>query len=291
MIFPNEPTEHINTLMSSLISLEHLIQVTPYRIAQVSVIPSIPKGQEEEPIDFISMQTITGKLALKAATSAYKDIYIHPDYSQKSARRTPGAIWYCPHTSPDALNIAELVQRINNAKAAIETFIISTYPTRQLRFEALRQHLPGIMTLHLYRQIRCYLNSGITSVGFTWQQKDSLTRPNKDKLIMQIEQLIEQGSADQILALSQLLSKVSAAPQENLRVRRKVKVQPAANVWSGASLRTVTAPLPILIIQSEPVEIGQLGDFRANKDRKKRTDKAQTQLLGTLAGSSIEVMS
>ena len=52
--------------------------------------------------------------------------------------------------------LRQLVDRINTAKAGIETFIVSSYGTRQERFEALRAECPGVMTLHLYRQIRCY---------------------------------------------------------------------------------------------------------------------------------------
>ncbi|WP_373276829.1 DNA replication terminus site-binding protein [Edwardsiella tarda] len=120
---------------------------------------------------------------MNSAAQSYLDLHIDPELSQKASRRSVGIIWLSPTWIGRAAadNIKTTVERINTTKAAIEDFIISNYQTRHERFEALRAECPGVMTLHLYRQIRCYAQEELSSIRFSWQRKDSLknqTRTN-----------------------------------------------------------------------------------------------------------------
>ena len=280
--------EQFEALNYDLNVLEQLLRNGPLRLARVTLIPGVAPGQENEPIHRIDVAEQAGTDAVKSTIACYKDLYISSNYSQKSARRTPGVLWYSPTRSRTAEKIEDVVGRINNAKDAIEKFIVSTYPTRQGRFEALRAECPGIMTLHLYRKIRCYASENVRSVRFSWLQKDVLTKPTKTELIERIEQDMEYGGADRNVALQQLLTKVMGTPADRLRVRRGVKVQPAANIMVGTGIKTVTAPMPINIVQNEQLETGVLGNFELHEQRKTRSDKAKSQILGTYGGNVVE---
>lgn len=280
--------EQFETLNADLNVLEQLLRNNPLRLARVTPIPGIPPGQESDPIHGINVTEHTGADAVKLAIACYKDLYISSNYSQKSARRTPGVLWYSPTRSRSAEKIEDVVGRINAAKEAIEKFIVSTYPTRQGRFEALRAECPGVMTLHLYRKIRCYASENVRSVRFSWLQKDVLTKPAKTELVARIEEDMEHGGADRNVALQQLLTKVMGTPAELLRVRRGVKVQPAANIMGETGVKTVTAPMPIIIVQNEQLETGVLGNFELYEHRKTRSDKVKSQILGTYGGNVVE---
>lgn len=280
--------EQFEALNAGLNALEQLLRNSPLRLARVTPIPGVPPGQENEPIHSINVTEHTGADAVKLAIACYKDLYINSNYSQKSARRTPGVLWYSPTRSRTAEKIEDVVERINAAKETIEKFIVSTYPTRQGRFEALRAECPGVMTLHLYRKIRCYASENVRSVRFSWLQKDVLTKPAKTELVARIEEDMQYGGADRNVALQQLLTKVMGTPADQLRVRRGVKVQPAANIMLSTGVKTVTAPMPIIIVQNEHLETGVLGNFELHEHRKTRSDKVKSQILGTYGGNVVE---
>lgn len=47
----------------------------------------------------------------------------------------------------------------------------------------------------------------------------------------------------------QLIQKIASTPEPYLRERREVKVQPVANVMAAGVLKTVTAPMPLIVLQ------------------------------------------
>ncbi|MCV5222238.1 MULTISPECIES: hypothetical protein [unclassified Vibrio] len=50
----------------------------------------------------------------------------------------------------------------------------------------------------------------------------------------------------------------------------------------------MTAPLPIIVVQDEPFKAGQIASFVAAVERKQRSDKQSSTILGTFAGRQIE---
>jgi DNA replication terminus site-binding protein len=284
-------SEHYTAMCRHLNQLERALQKTPHRAAKVTTIPGVPRGREEEAVTTIVVSEHSGADAISSAARCYQDLHIHPNFSQKAARRTPGVLWFSPSLSRGTGEIVELVQRINEAKSSIEEHIVSNYDTRQARFEALRAECPGIMTLHLYRQIRCYTEGSVSSVRFFWQRKDVLVKPKKAELERRIREDLEHYSERHKLPLEQLLAKVVATPESQLRVRRPVKVQPAANLMLGRSVRTINAPMPIIVIQDAEVKIKLLGDFDASVHRKGRSDRRASEVLGTFGGNTIEAFS
>ena len=274
-------------LTANLQLLEKLLVTTSPEQALVSRIPCVLKGQEQAVINQITPELSTDMLAMKLAAEAFKDIHIKHPFSQKSARRYVGVI----HLHPDHQNTAKIIakiQAINTIKADIEHAVVSENESRQARFNAIHDNCPGVMTVHLYRKIHCLEDESVKSVRFSWQRKDSLHQPDKLKLLGEISAEQDRATPDNQLALTQLYQKVTSTVDQHLRIRRQVKVQPAANIVRAAGLKTVTAPLPIIIVQKEPLKANEVAAFMASQVRKQRSDKRKNTILGTLSGHTIE---
>lgn len=146
-------SELVDNISTELKSLSTLLYQHPVRYACVASIPPTLKGQENDPIKHIEINENYGHDAVELALQSYRDLYIKPELSQKSTRRTVGMLWL--PVSQRAEEIEATVERINAAKTHIEEFITSNYSTQNERFDAVHSECPGIMTLHLYRHVRC----------------------------------------------------------------------------------------------------------------------------------------
>ena len=287
--------EHYSELCEQLNRLQFLITELAPQQAVVAQIPHLSKGQEHEPLNTIMPVIHTDRSAVELAAKAYQDLHIIAGLSQKSARRMPGVLFFDSSKTPGADEIAACVKAINTAKLAIKDYVVSNFSTASARFEILKQACPGVMTVHLYRLIRCYHNEGLKSVRFTWLQQQALLYPDKDKLLKRINLAIEQStSANYSEILANLLFAVSTVPPGSIRIRRQVKVQPVANItqWSGAA-GPVTAPLPIIILQDTVPSIKIISEFDAQlaSQRKTRSDKLDAELLGYFQGETLEYVS
>lgn len=276
-----------NHVTQDLSRLDLLLQQTQPTLAIVSRIPPVHKGNEHEVIKQITPEFSTGMAAMQLASEAFSDLHIKAPFSQKSARRYVGVIHLRP-TQQHSAEIVQLVHRINANKAEIEALVINENTTRQARFSAVHDNCPGVMTIHLYRKIHCLEESMVKSVRFSWQRKDALHKPDKAALLTQINTELERATADSCLPLSQLIRKVSSTPEADLRIRRPVKVQPSANIVTCSGLKTVTAPLPIIVVQDEDLTSEQIAVFSAAQGRKQRSDKQKNTVLGTFSGRTIE---
>jgi len=274
-------------LSADLNLLEKLLYATEPMMALVSRIPPVIKGEEQATIKQITPELSSGLLAMKLAAEAFQDIHIKHPFSQKSARRYVGIIQLHP-TQENCPEIVKCISDINATKAEIEHAVVTENETRQARFSAVHDNCPGVMTVHLYRKIHCLEDELVKSVRFSWQRKDSLHQPNKIELLGQIISEQERASPDNKLALTQLHHKVATTPEQELRIRRPVKVQPAANIVRASGLKTVTAPLPIIVVQKEVIEANEVSEFIASHVRKQRSDKNKNIVLGSFTGRNIE---
>jgi DNA replication terminus site-binding protein len=283
---------HYDEMCEQLNLLQCLITELEPQYAVVAQIAPLSKSQEHEPIESIIPSIYSGQQAAELAAKAYQDLHIIAGLSQKSARRMPGVLYFDTQHMSGAADIAACVSAINRSKLAIKEYVVSHFSTAAARFDILKQACPGVMTVHLYRLIRCYYQQDLKSLRFTWSQQQALLYPDKDKLLGRIKLAIEQSSSqDYSLVLTALLNRVSRVPQGCIRIRRPVKVQPVANITklSGAA-GPVTAPLPIIVLQDSQPAIKIIAEFDAQlaSQRKTRSDKLETELLGLFQGEVIE---
>jgi DNA replication terminus site-binding protein len=284
-------SEQFQRMSEDIRSLGTKLARSAINCAVVHQVPATPKGADSDPVSQIVLTEHTGRLAVDLAVKTYLDLAIRPNVSQKVARRSVGALWLPLHHNPAAHEIFDIVERINAAKSGIEQHIVQSYSTRQARFEALRLACPGAMTMHLYRHIRCFSGADVLSVRFSWQRKDSLVIPNKSELMQRIAEEMERARISSQLALNQLLMAVSNTPEDQLRLRRPVRVQPVANIRTELGSKTVTAPMPIILLQDDELTLKPLADFDASMQRKTRSDRSMSTVLGTFAGVTIEALS
>ncbi|WP_268747250.1 DNA replication terminus site-binding protein [Photorhabdus aegyptia] len=270
-----------------------LASVVPLK-ACVCVLPPIEAGSENLPINHIQPELRFGHAAVHTACSSFSDLHIRDGLSQKSSRRTTGILWYASNNEQFKQNIKALVEAINKKKNAIQKYITQNYTGHQ-RFQTLHNACPGVMTLHLYRQLRFWCDENIELVSFGWRQKSLFRATNKAELLAQME-IESDASADKAVPMMQMIKQIINVPEERLRLRRPVKVQPTANIvirrpdMLGQVERiTVTSIMPFIIIQDEHLTIRPLTEFRPQVI-KPRTDRVKTKVIGTLHGESIEVI-
>lgn len=283
-----------NKLEDDLFALRELILSRPPLFVRVTTLPDVLAGQESLPTTNILPEMNYGHEALLLAAKSWADLHIKDGLSQKAARRVPGVVWYADNDKTFSRNLVNLVCGINKSKEAIEQHIITSYLPRE-RFQPLHDACPGVMTLHLYRQIRLWHCERVQAIRFCWQEKETVTVPDKTKLLLRLasdgEQKPEQG-----IPLHQLVARVMSTPADKLRIRRKVREQPVANVTfanddnPAGMLKTVTATMPYIIIQNEKLEMKPLREFIAKKERRSRSDRMKTELLGTFHGENIEMV-
>lgn len=142
------------------------------------------------------------------------------------------------------------------------------------------------MTLHLYRQIRCYTNGDIDSIRFT-ATEGLMKKPVKRSFCNASER--SWSDLGQTINFPRAAYPEDAStPEPYLRERREVKVQPVANVMAAGVLKTVTAPMPLIVLEDKDVQLKLLRNFDASEQRKTRSDKAASEILGTFGGVTIE---
>jgi DNA replication terminus site-binding protein len=276
-------------LCLNLVRLKQLLATAPVKQAVVSETAPTLKGHDSEPIDSILISPVNGLAACELAAKTYNDLLIHADYSQKCARRTIGALWLAE--SDISIEISALVDSINACKLAIKTKITDEFATHSDRFNELRKSCPGVMTVHLYRQIRCYDHKAVRSVRFTWLRKETVSKVKLHDLLEKIHNEIRLAREDEYrqLSLTQLATRVASVPEAQLRTRRATPVQPMANFrWHDRTF-IQASPMPFIIIQPEPVEIKMLKTYQAGERRKVRSDKRESEVIGYFAGQSVEV--
>lgn len=286
-----------NQLIDELLALKKLISDSSPLFARVSEIPPVLRGAENDPVKKIEPVQLYGREAMTKAVDTWLDLHIKDEFSQKAARRASGVFLFPSDDNAFTAELVRLLEMINALKASIESHIISNFQTRTARFEALHNQCAGVLTLHLYRQIRWWHDEGISAVRFCWQEKESLLIPDKIELLIRMSK-DGREDASQKIPMGQLIQKLSSVPEDKLRIRRRLKVQPVANITfcdelnPSGTLKTVTAPMPYIIIQNERPEIKMLGHFDAleRAKRKPRNDRVKTEVIGHFHGESIEVI-
>ncbi|WP_020208730.1 DNA replication terminus site-binding protein [Gilvimarinus chinensis] len=284
-------SDHFRKLDEGLTQLAQVLRSIESSCAFVTKLPDAIKGQEDSPVSRITGETVHAHDAIEEAIRSFQDLYIKKGLSQKIARRRVGVIWIQPHNTPnDQLQkLLNCVDNINQHKVSLRQKI-TALPSRQARFKALREVRSSIMTVHLYRTIKCFMSEDIRNLGFSWERKQLLSKldlKGKQQLIERIE--AEALNRDEIagLPLKQLIESIGPVPPEQLRLRRDVRVQPVANLMRNTT-QTVTAVMPIIILQNQPLTSTPIKDFDARVRRKKRSDRVETEILGTFNGSQIE---
>lgn len=244
--------------------------------ARVHPLPPVAEGHEEDPIEQIRVETLTGTLALEAAIAAFADHSLRPGCSSKATLRLPGWLHY-PAASGERL--APLISHINLLKARFQQEVQQA-GGRDDKYQLVHQALPGTITLQVYRQLPL-LQGELLAIGFTWADKQAIRKLSREEAIALLER--SKGYVPGIMAKEEWLARVEQeiidvkrlGPSARLRIRRPVKTHPMANLRWGDKTppkQQVKASLPLIICSDANPKVKPLGHY-PNKARQPRSDR------------------
>lgn len=152
---------------------------------------------------------------------------------------------------------------------------------RDEKFELVHGALPGVITLQVYRKLTL-LTGELHSLGFTWADKQSISRLSREQVLEMLER-----SRRYVPALSsneewskmvdQEVYDIRRLPADvQLRIRRPVKTHPMINLlWQDRAPRKqqLKASLPLLLCSDTQPAVTHLGHYppklrQARRDRK-----------------------
>ncbi|MBL0669733.1 DNA replication terminus site-binding protein [Aeromonas hydrophila] len=245
--------------------------------AHVYPLPAVPQGQEHEPIEQIEVGYLGEEAALAATLSAYRDHSARPGCSTKATHRLPGWLRFPAACAP---LLRPLIDEVNECKLAFKA-LVQQAGGRDEKFELVHRALPGVITLQVYRKLT-WLQGDLHSLGFTWADKQSISRLSREQVLEMLER-----SRRYIPALSnneewskmvdQEVYDIRRLPADaELRIRRPVKTHPMINLlWQDREPRKqqLKASLPLLLCSNTQPAVTHLGHYppklrQARRDRK-----------------------
>ncbi|BDC81693.1 DNA replication terminus site-binding protein [Aeromonas hydrophila] len=245
--------------------------------AHVYPLPAVPQGQEHEPIEQIEVGYLGEEAALAATLSAYRDHSARPGCSTKATHRLPGWLRFPAACAP---LLRPLIDEVNECKLAFKA-LVQQAGGRDEKFELVHRALPGVITLQVYRKLT-WLQGELHSLGFTWADKQSISRLSREQVLEMLER-----SRRYIPALSnneewskmvdQEVYDIRRLPADaELRIRRPVKTHPMINLlWQDREPRKqqLKASLPLLLCSDTQPAVTHLGHYppklrQARRDRK-----------------------
>ncbi|MFM5253821.1 DNA replication terminus site-binding protein [Aeromonas hydrophila] len=245
--------------------------------AHVYPLPAVPQGQEHEPIEQIEVGYLGEEAALAATLSAYRDHSARPGCSTKATHRLPGWLRFPAACAP---LLRPLIDEVNECKLAFKA-LVQQAGGRDEKFELVHRALPGVITLQVYRKLT-WLEGELHSLGFTWADKQSISRLSREQVLEMLER-----SRRYIPALSnneewskmvdQEVYDIRRLPADaELRIRRPVKTHPMINLlWQDREPRKqqLKASLPLLLCSDTQPAVTHLGHYppklrQARRDRK-----------------------
>ena len=279
--------ETIELIMSELKYVGHLLSQANLVAGHVHYIEPTRSEHEHDAIVSINPTIHFGNEALALASEAFSDLTYIVQFSKKSVRRYIGVIQLAPNSVSD--EILTLIQHTNTLKLELAEYISTEFTTRKARYDALHYSVEGIFTNQLYRGIHILENPMAKKITFSWKSKKLVDNIDKNQLITEIKDVINDSYNDKRIAtLTHTLHGIESCPGELLRAKRVIKANPWARLVSEGKTHDLTASLPIIIIQNEPIIIRPIAPFIADSSvRKIRTDKHGSTLIAKYNGSEL----
>ncbi|MGL6476378.1 DNA replication terminus site-binding protein [Aeromonas hydrophila] len=269
--------QQMERLEQALDSLATQLEQLELLEAHVYPLPAVPQGQEHEPIEQIEVGYLGEEAALAATLSAYRDHSARPGCSTKATHRLPGWLRFPAACAP---LLRPLIDEVNGCKLAFKA-LVQQAGGRDEKFELVHRALPGVITLQVYRKLT-WLEGELHSLGFTWADKQSISRLSREQVLEMLER-----SRRYIPALSnneewskmvdQEVYDIRRLPADaELRIRRPVKTHPMINLlWQDREPRKqqLKASLPLLLCSDTQPAVTHLGHYppklrQARRDRK-----------------------
>jgi DNA replication terminus site-binding protein len=224
----------VEQLENAVAELKQLLDGAKPLLAQVFDLPRVTREEEEEPVQFIAPETISGDAAFARGLQALDDWYGVPGYSTKAVHRTPGVMAF--HTA-DPESVMAAVERCNTTKRALKV-LTPRLGSQDDRFELIHSRHYMLILLQLTRQITALTcPPAIRSVTFTWGFKTEIFKLTVDKACKLVEGLrhrpvpLGDNQTPWPERVDREIARLRSLPTDTeLRHRRLLKVRPMTNV-------------------------------------------------------------
>ncbi|UDQ82292.1 DNA replication terminus site-binding protein [Erwinia rhapontici] len=240
--------------------------------ARVFELPEVEKGKEHDPLTQVKVEQLTGQAALQRSLTHFARLFMQHQsekLSTKAAVRLPGAVCLEADNTQSAL-LHQQVASINQLKQRLEQIITveSGLPSEE-RFEFVHRHLRGLITLNAYRSLT--LLEAPDSVRFGWANKHIIKNISRDEMLATLEKSLKAGRAVAPWTREQWAERVQSEIEAvkslpagaALKIKRPVKVQPIARVWSSSDRKQtqLACPSPLLVLCQDANSVPKLGEL------------------------------
>lgn len=283
----------LSQLQQQLAVLAQEITTLKLLHARVFTLPPARKGEELLQAEHIPVNEIQGQQAVKQSLQHFQRLFMQQQSEQLSTRtatRLPGAI--CVQTSlQQRAQLMESVNQINGLKKNLERLITeqSGLPP-SARFPFVHQHFPGLITLNAYRTIN--LITDISTINFGWANKHVIRNVSREEIRDNLQKSLQSGRSrapwskqQWALKISEELQLLNSLPaQAILKIKRPVKVQPIARIWSSERKlqQQLACPSPLIVCctadQAMP-DIGCLDNYDKFNIKHRHNPPAQSLTL------------
>lgn len=289
----SELSQQLHDIMDShkqkITMLEEFLLTDHFFLAKVFRLPEPEREEETRVTDFIPVTELSGADALHAALHAWGHVFAEAGENTRLVYRLPGVI-HIPASDP--VLIQRLVESINADRFMFRDLITTSeelaHPEHRFEFLHAPHMFPGLITLQMYRQIHASFNPNLTSVSFSWANKNVIQNTTREKLLKSLTRARNHpppnttNSEAWVKQVEHEISIVEAlSPSASLQHRRPVPVIPQA--WlqhSEGKPRMAVASTPILIIGEQQIKkVGRLKHYDAARRRKPSKSINQAELI------------
>lgn len=262
----------VSQLEQALAALQQQILTLRLLTARVFELPQVEKGKEHDPLTRVAVEQLVGQAALQRALEHYGRLFMQHQsekLSTKAAVRLPGAVCLEASAQQSAL-LHQQVATVNQLKQRLEQIITveSGLPSEE-RFEFVHRHLRGLITLNAYRSLT--LLDAPDSVRFGWANKHIIKNISRDDMLATLQKSLKAGRAVAPWTREQWAERVadeieavkSLPAGAALKIKRPVKVQPIARVWSRQDQKQtqLACPSPLLVLCPDANSVPKLGEL------------------------------
>jgi DNA replication terminus site-binding protein len=225
--------------------------------------------------ELIEPEIHTGFAALSMCAAALSKHTPDYQHSPKYPFRLPGVI---QANSLHSEYISGLVSRCNTYKLQFKNLINSSKLSPIKKRELVQSICPNAITLQIYRLIKT-TSSPVKRVGFTWCNKNSMRKINKNEFLNYLEGSKNNPPTGQTKAqwapwVDKEIALINKKTGDYVRVKRPLPIVPKLNVSFTDDTKTIMfyGHLPVIIFTEQPVKVTPLKSYINEKNKKQLYD-------------------